>query len=262
MNKKIIAIGILSLFLVLNCISLSTSGQIIEAIEQPENTKTMTGSNEFTVFDIQVFNAKNEPVSLVNIHIEYDANPGSGSWYGATNEFGRYYEESPNCQGQVKILFYKLGYCKKLFEYKDVPLGHRFEITLTMERKSSEARSTLKNDEPTGPSTDFWTFGFFKGEFEIQEIISCEKIGNTGIYSNVKITGHCPVTDHHLLDFGVGRWAYKIYGGKDINLTVKLLLRSPELIEGETVDFGFPPPPFVFGRALGIGIKVEVISDL
>jgi len=106
--------------------------------------------------------------------------------------------------------------------------------------------------EPEGVFTQFWVFGFIGGELEIEEIESCEQIGNSNWYHNVIITGYAPLTPFGVGDFSVGRWAWRAYGGEDITLKVSLLNTQVELEEGKTVDFF---------RTQGFCIHVTILDD-
>jgi len=126
---------------------------------------------------------------------------------------------------------------------------------------SAKLTNVEQSEPEEGPITQFLAFGYVGGILEIEEIESCKLIGHIfgfDWYSNVKIKGYAPNTDHGANDFSVGRWIHKMYGGENITFTAKLLLRSPKLIEGETVSFGTFLP--FLSMSVGIGIRVEVLE--
>ena len=133
-----------------------------------------------------------------------------------------------------------------------VPVVSSIENTVSTDNEQFQTSSLLK--------TRFWVFGFILGEFEIEEIKSCEQIGNTKLYTNVEITGTVPY-DRFFDSFSVGKWIYRSYAGERITFTAAFLKSQAELLEGETVDFGeWYPVPFYPPCTFGIGLKVTVIE--
>ena len=112
----------------------------------------------------------------------------------------------------------------------------------------------VEQNEPLADG--LWSlYGHIWGLFEVQEIISAKRIGN--LYFNVEVKGHCYYTFHDWENYP--KEPFKIYHGKifestamsgnDITLKVAVLINSPELIEGEFVEFGR------YSKTIGIGIR-------
>jgi hypothetical protein len=102
--------------------------------------------------------------------------------------------------------------------------------------------------------THYRVFGRITGYLKIENVVSCEQIGDTDWYSNVEITGYAPYTDMGIFDFSVGRLLWHGYADKNIHLTVRLIQDPPDLKAGNTVDFGWL-------GTFGIGIKVDYWSE-
>ena len=106
-------------------------------------------------------------------------------------------------------------------------------------RSDKTISTPLKQSEPLVDG--IWTFfGWIKGIFEIDQIISAKKIGN--LYFDVNVVGKClPYWEEYpKKPFAI----YNILGsdismsGLVITLKARLLINSPDLIEGETIGFG------------------------